>query len=293
MALFVSALIIGVFLGTIYGLMAFGMVASYRISKVINLGQAGIAALGATVFFSMTSDWGLPMIVSLVAAILAGVVVGAGLGYANLLMSEWPKGFIMIFTLCVTLMLFALVDKMLPARPVSPMSPFGTGGFNFALTYVAAHQIGTFVVTIAVVVGATAVIRHTRFGLFVRAIYDDPAGAATLGIPLTVYVVGVWAMAGGMASLAGILIANRTILDTVLLLFVTIWGLAGAVLGGLESFALAFAGGVLLGCSEGILGGMYAGVLPAGTENLGAVVIMAVAVLYAGIRRRHLADVQT
>ncbi len=130
MALFISALIIGVFLGTIYGLMAFGMVASYRISRVINLGQAGIAALGATVFFSMTSDWGLPMIVSLVAAILAGVVVGGGLGYANLLMSEWPKGFVMIFTLCVTLMLFALVDRMLPARPVSPMSPFGTGGFN-------------------------------------------------------------------------------------------------------------------------------------------------------------------
>ena len=41
-ALFISALIIGVSLGTIYGLMAFGMVASYRISKVVNLGQAGI-----------------------------------------------------------------------------------------------------------------------------------------------------------------------------------------------------------------------------------------------------------
>ena len=38
-----SALIIGVTLGTIYGLMAFGMVASYRISGVVNLGQAGVA----------------------------------------------------------------------------------------------------------------------------------------------------------------------------------------------------------------------------------------------------------
>jgi len=55
-ALFVSALIIGVFLGTIYGLMAFGMVASYRISRVVNLGQAGVAALGATVFWLMTSQ---------------------------------------------------------------------------------------------------------------------------------------------------------------------------------------------------------------------------------------------
>ena len=293
MALFVSALIIGVFLGTIYGLMAFGMVASYRISRVVNLGQAGVAALGATVYYWMTSEWGAPVIVSLVSAIVVGAVIGALLGYANLLMSEWPKGFVMIFTLCITLLLFGLIDHILPPNNVSPLSPFGTGGFSFALTYIAAHQVGTFGITIAVVLAATAVIRYTRFGVFVRAIYDDPAGAATLGIPLGVYVMAVWAMAGGMASLAGTLISNRTELDTVLLLFVSVWGLVGAILGGLESFALAFAGGVLLGCSEGIIGGMFSQSLPAGTENLGSVVIMAIAVLYAGSRKRHLAHLQT
>lgn len=293
MALFVSALIIGVFLGTIYGLMAFGMVASYRISRVVNLGQAGIAALGATVFYWMTSQWGAPVIVSLIAAVLVGAAVGAALGYANLLMADWPKGFIMIFTLCVTLLLFAYVDHILPPTTIAPVSPFGNGGFNFALTYVAAHQIGTFAVTIATVVAATMVIRYTRFGLFVRAIYDDPAGAATLGIPLGLYVIGVWAMAGGMAGLAGILIANRTLLDTVLLLFVSVYALAGAILGGLESFALAFGGGVLIGASEGILGGGVFGILPAGTEQLGTVVIMAIAVFIAGTKRRHLAHLQT
>jgi len=57
-ALFISALIIGVSLGTIYGLMAFGMVASYRISKVVNLGQAGIAAFGASVYW--WTPWASP-----------------------------------------------------------------------------------------------------------------------------------------------------------------------------------------------------------------------------------------
>jgi branched-chain amino acid transport system permease protein len=292
-ALFVSALIIGVFLGTIYGLMAFGMVASYRISRVVNLGQAGIAALGATVFYWMTAQWGAPVIVSLIAAILVGAITGGLLGWANLLMADWPKGFVMIFTLSICLLLFAYVDHILPPTTIAPVSPFGTGGFNFALTFVAAHQIGTFAVTIATVAAATAMIRYTRFGLFVRAIYDDPAGAATLGIPLGLYVIGVWAMAGGMASLAGILISNRTLLDTVLLLFVSVYALAGAVLGGLESFALAFGGGVLIGASEGILGGGVFGILPAGTEQLGTVVIMAIAVFVAGTKRRHLAHLQT
>ena len=39
---------------------------------------------------------------------------------------------------------FAWVDHTLPPTTIAPVSPFGTGGFNFALTFVAAHQIGTF-----------------------------------------------------------------------------------------------------------------------------------------------------
>ena len=292
MAIFVSALIIGGFLGTIYGLMAFGMVAAYRISRVVNLGQAGIAAMGATVFYWMSSVWGAPVIVSMAAAVLVGAVIGAGLGYCNVLMAEWPKGFVMIFTLCVTLVLYHFVNAdMLPTQTVHPVSPFGDGGFDFALTFVAAHQIGTFAVTLGIVVASTVVLRRTRSGLYVRAIYDDPASAATIGIPLRTYVIAVWAVGGALASVAGILISNRLDLDTTLLLFVTIWALAGSVLGGMESFVLAFAGGLLLGVAEGIIGGMFSASLPPGTENLGVVVIMAAAVLYAGFRRRELVDV--
>ena len=49
----------------------------------------------------------------------------------------------------------------------------------------------------------------------------------------------------------------------------------------------------ILGVSEGVLGGMYSRYLPPGTENLAAVLIMAVAVMYAGTKRRHLAHLQT
>ena len=59
-------------------------------------------------------------------------------------------------------------------------------------------------------------------------------------------VVGVWAVAGALAALAGILVSPRTTLDPYLILFVTIWALAGSILGGLESFGIAF----VTGCSE-------------------------------------------
>ncbi len=293
MGLFVSALVIGLTLGTIYGLMAFGMVASYRISRVINLGQAGIAAFGATLYWWMATQYGAPIVVSILSAILVGAAMGAVLGVINLGTASWSRGIVMILTLVVTLLLFALCDLILPNWNTAPPPVFGGAGFNFAFTFISEDQIGSFITCILVAIVTTMVLRRTRFGLFVRAIYDDPDGAATVGVPMTAYVVGVWAIAGALAGLAGILVTTRTQLDSPLLLFVMVWELAGAALGGLESFALAFFGGMLLGTAEGLLGSMLAGSLGPGLENLGALLIMAAGVVYAGRRRHHLAHLQT
>ena len=293
MALLVSALIIGVTLGTIYGLMAFGMVASYRISGVVNLGQAGVAALCAALYWRMEAVWAVPRVAAVAAALVLGGVLGAALGLFVLRLATWAKGLVMILTLAITLLLLAAADLILPLNNPAGAPVFGSRGFDFALTYVTADQIGSFVTCIAVAAVTTWALRRTRFGLFVRVIYDDPDTAATLGIPLTGYVIRVWALAGSMAGLAGILVSTRTTLATPLLLFVMVWGLSGAVLGGLESFALAFAGGLVLGIAEGMIGSMLAGYLAPGLENLTAVVIMAVGVLYVGRKRRHLAHLQT
>jgi hypothetical protein len=68
--------------------------------------------------------------------------------------------------------------------------------------------------------------------------------------------------------------------------------LAGSILGGLESFGIAFVGSILVGLSQGILGGGIIHLGP-GLENLGAIAVVAVAVFYAGVKRRDLAHIQT
>jgi branched-subunit amino acid ABC-type transport system permease component len=292
-AVFESAVIIGIFTGTIYAMMALGIVASFRINRVVNLGIPGIAVFGATVYFQMSNVWGAPVLVSLVGGLIVGALLGAGLGVCNLKMTDWPRGFVMIFTLTVTLFLFGWSDKILPPIQVSPASPFGdSGGFKVALTYVSNHQIGTFITCILVTLLMGFVVSKTRIGIYVRAIYDDGDSAATLGIPLGYFVVGVWATAGALAALAGILVSPRVTLDPYLILFVTIWALAGSILGGLESFGIAFVGSLLVGLSQGILGGGLIHLGP-GLENLGAIAVVAIAVFYAGVKRRDLAHIQT
>jgi branched-chain amino acid transport system permease protein len=260
---------------------------------VVNLGIPGIAVFGATVYFQMSNVWGAPVLVSLVGGLIVGALLGAGLGVCNLKMTDWPRGFVMIFTLTVTLFLFGWSDKILPPIQVAPASPFGdSGGFNVALTFVSNHQIGTFITCILVTLLMGWVVTKSRIGIYVRAIYDDGDSAATLGIPLGYFVVGVWAVAGVLAALAGILVSPRVTLDPYLILFVSIWALAGSILGGLESFGVAFFGSILVGLSQGLLGGGLIHLGP-GLENLGAIAVVAVAVFYAGVKRRDLAHIQT
>ena len=292
-AVFESAVIIGIFTGTIYAMMALGIVASFRINRVVNLGIPGIAVFGATIYFQMSNVWGAPILVALVGGVAVGALLGALLGLCNLKMTEWPRGFVMIFTLTASLFLFGWSDKILPPIQVSPASPFGdSGGFNVALTFVSNHQIGTFITCIVVTLLMGWIVSKTRIGIYVRAIYDDGDSAATLGIPLGYFVVGVWATAGALAALAGILVSPRVTLDPYLILFVSIWALAGSILGGLESFGVAFVGSILVGLSQGILGGGIIHLGP-GLENLGAIAVVAVAVFYAGVKRRDLAHIQT
>ena len=69
-AVFESAVILGVFLGTVYAMMALGIVASFRINRVVNLGIPGIAVFGATMYFQMSSVWGAVIVFQTVERIL-------------------------------------------------------------------------------------------------------------------------------------------------------------------------------------------------------------------------------
>ena len=299
MPVFISALVLGVFKGTIYAMMALGLVASFRINRVVNLGIPGLAVIGATAYFQMSTVWGAPLVVALLFGLAAGAFFGAILGYFSLKTVQWARGFVMICTLTGTLLLFGWSDKILPPTLVSPERLFGDSGFEVQLAFVQWHQVATLAVLIVVAALATFVIGKTRAGVYVRAIYDDPDSAATLGVPIGYFVVGVYAIAGALAALAGILAAPIVTLDSFLFLTVAIWALAGAIVGGLESFGIGLVGSVAIGVSQGMLGsGLFNdwGPFPQDItryESTGAILIVAVGVLYAGIKRRDLAHIQT
>ena len=114
-------------------------------------------------------------------------------------------------------------------------------------------------------------LRHTLLGVSVQAASQNQLAAYLCGIPVKRLNSMVWAMAGGMAAVGGLLLAPIALVD-VGLWFVVLKALAALVLGGFGSIPGAIVGGLLIGVVEQ-LAGVY---LPDGFKDVIAYLVLIV-----------------
>ncbi|MEQ6903320.1 branched-chain amino acid ABC transporter permease, partial [Nocardioides sp. YIM 152588] len=254
----VDRLLLGLFAGLTYGLLAVGLVLVYRSSRFVNFAHGSIGAFGASVLGLLAADWGMPYWPSFVAALL----VAAGLSAAIELvvvrrLAGRPTMIGMIATLGLSqfILIFALIINAdgvsgftFPRPPGLP--EFRVGGTEISTPYVAMAILGPLVL-----VGLSWFLRHHRVGIAIRAAADDNDGALLNGIPARRMATLAWAIAGGVAALSAVLVTPTTAgqsMDTLgpdLLLK----GLAGAVIARMTSIPVAVVASLGVGVLEQVL----------------------------------------
>jgi branched-chain amino acid transport system permease protein len=118
----------------------------------------------------------------------------------------------------------------------------------------------------ALVLGLSLLTRRTRFGLSLRAVADDPLAALAVGVRLPRIWAAVWALAGFVSLVAGLLWGARLGVQFSLSL-VVLKALPVLIIGGFSSIGGAIAGGLLIGAAEK-LAEVYVGALVGdGIEN--------------------------
>jgi branched-chain amino acid transport system permease protein len=244
----------GAVLGSLVGLVALGIVLVYRSTRVLNIAQAGLGAVPATVALLLMTR-GRPYLLAVPLALLLAVVLGLLVDLLLRRFKDGPRLIVTVATLGLAQVLAAaevLLPKALTGKGLPPTSiktPFtsfkvDTGGLRLTGDHVVA-----LLVVIAVVVALTAFLRRSLIGTALRAAVDNRDRTATLGIPVDRLTAVVWVLAAMLSCLAVVL---RTPLvglpsgggsSTTLLLY----ALAAAVIGRLESLPLTFAAAVAIG----------------------------------------------
>jgi branched-chain amino acid transport system permease protein len=260
----------GIALGSIYALVALGLVLAYKSTEVLNFAHGDLLMLSAFVAWGFISLAALPFWF----AFLATVVVMATLGYV--LESQVMRRIVgqpqfagVMLTLGVAFMLRGLVSMSFGPQERKYDTPFS--GRTTHLGNVVVSDLSLLIVAVALLVTLLLYFFFTRtqVGVAIQASSQNQLAAFLCGIRVKRLNSIVWAISGALAALAGVLLAPVTLVD-ISLWFVVLKAMAALVLGGFGSAPGAIVGGLLIGVIEQLTG-VYG---PDGSKDIVAYVVL-------------------
>jgi len=243
----------GLLAGVMYALVALGFVLIYKASGVFNFAQGSMVFFAALTFVSLTErGWNF----WLALAVTLAVMVVLGMLTERIVLRpliNQPPITLLMATIGLTFVLEGLsqlafgsqphgLELGIPDVPIEWLSE----KWNISIS-----QFDLFAALIAgMLVTILAVLfQKTRIGRALRAVADDHQAALAVGIPLQHIWTIVWAVAGCVALVAGMMWGVRNGVQYALT-FTALKALPVLILGGFESIAGAIVGGLIIGASE-------------------------------------------
>jgi branched-chain amino acid transport system permease protein len=247
----------GLSAGSLYALVALGVVLIYRSTRVLNFAHGDVATLGTFVAFSLLSDkFSFP--VALVLSLAAGAAVGITFYFVVLVKAQRRGANLLgmiILTLGLALIIQGLVVWKWGAEPVSLPFPISdTKTYKMGAVVVSQLSLATMAAGLIGSLLLYLLVQKTRLGLAMRATSENVMAAQTLGIPTRMVLSVSWGVASALGVVAGIFLAPALLLDPFFMLDPFLKGFAAAVLGGLNSLPGAVLGALILGVAESLTG---------------------------------------
>ncbi len=281
MVYFLSNLVNGISLGSVYAIIALGYSMVYGIAKMLNFAHGDVIMVGAYVCFCAVQYWGLPplpaVIISMLVSTLLGMLIES-LAYRPL--RQATSLAVLITAIGVSYLLQNLALLIWGANPVifsSVVPAFKLRLFDGELIITSA-TIFTILATVVIMVTLTLFIAKSKMGKAMRAVSEDRGAAELMGINVNRTISATFAIGSALAAVAGVLLCSTypTLTPTTGSL-PGIKAFTAAVFGGIGSIPGAMLGGVLLGLIE-IFGRTYI------SSELGDAIVFAVLIVVLLVR---------
>ena len=250
---FLSYLISGISLGSIYAIIALGYTMVYGIAKMLNFAHGDIIMVGGYVSFCAMSYLGLPALPSALLAMLACTVLGIiieRLAYKPL--REAGSLAVLITAIGVSYFLQNAAQLIWTAAPKSyPAVVSGSAEFFGGELKVPYISLLTIVICLVIMLGLSTFVSKSKMGKAMRACSEDKGAAQLMGINVNRTISMTFAIGSALAAVAGVLLCsfNSQLMPTTGSM-PGIKAFTAAVFGGIGSIPGAFLGGLLLGIIE-------------------------------------------
>ena len=258
---FISYLINGLSLGSVYAIIALGYTMVYGIAKMLNFAHGDVIMIGAYVTLMGMTKSGLSPIVSVLIAVVVCTALGMVIervAYKPLRNAASPLA-VLITAIGVSYLLQNVALLIFGANAQSFPSAVKWEGISLAdgALNVSGETIVTIVICVVIMVVLMTFIKKSKAGQAMRAVSEDKGAAQLMGINVNGTIALTFAIGSALAAIAGVLLCSAyPSLTPYTGAMPGIKAFVAAVFGGIGSIPGAFIGGILLGIIE-ILGKAY------------------------------------
>lgn len=255
MTSFLSYLINGISLGSVYAIIALGYTMVYGIAKMLNFAHGDVIMVGAYITFLAMTAAGLPPVLAVILSMLLCTILGITIeriAYKPLRNSASNLA-VLITAIGVSYFLQNVALLIFGANTKSFSSVVAYEGFQLAdgEINVSGVTLVTILACIVIMSVLTWFVNKTKAGQAMRAVSEDKGAAQLMGINVNGTIALTFAIGSGLAAVAGVLLCSAyPSLNPYTGSMPGIKAFVAAVFGGIGSIPGAMIGGILLGVIE-------------------------------------------
>ena len=251
---FISNLINGISLGSVYAIIALGYTMVYGIAKMLNFAHGDVIMVGAYISYCASAYMGLPPVVSVLIAMVVCTVLGVGIeAFAYKPLRRAGSLSVLITAIGVSYLLQNIALLIWGSNPKSFKSvvSFGSVSLFDGKLIITAESIVTVAACIIIMIALTLFTKKSKMGKAMRAVSEDKDAAELMGINVNVTISLTFAIGSALAAIAGVLLCSAyPTLQPTTGSMPGIKAFTAAVFGGIGSIPGAMIGGILLGLIE-------------------------------------------
>ena len=256
MSSFLSFLINGISLGSVYAIIALGYTMVYGIAKMLNFAHGDIIMVGGYVVFVCVSMYGLPGWAAILASVAVCTILGVTIeriAYKPLRGASSLSVLITAIGVSYFLQNAALIIFGADTKSFNSVVDFPSITLMGGKIVISDETIVTILTCILVMICLTTFINKTKTGQAMLAVSADKGAATLMGINVNRTIAVTFAIGSGLAAIAGVLLCSSyPVLSSTTGSMPGIKAFTAAVFGGIGSIPGAMIGGILLGVIENL-----------------------------------------
>ena len=245
----------GVSLGSVYALIAVGFAIVFSILKFSNFAHGGMISACAYIgyFFLSAFETPPPFVVTVIFTTICGVLLALLVdtaAYRRIRRKQAPNIYYFLASITIAILIEQILSvncgKNLYGYPaIFKSTTFNIGSIRFS-------SVDTLILVVSLVILAVLlyVINGTRIGLAIRTVAISPSTSRLMGINSDVIIIVVFAIAGALAGISGVLLGMKYSVYPSLGPSMMIKGFIASVIGGLGSLGGAIIAAIALGIVE-------------------------------------------